>query len=84
MTRFPLGAFLAAGATVPISITSPSLFNPRGDWGAAYLLAHPLNPGATLVCDFHGKVMGRGGVFTYLLTVTNRGPAATFFDIDST
>jgi hypothetical protein len=84
MVRFPFRAFLVAGAAVTLPISAPSPLNRSGDWGAAYLLPHPLNPGATLVGDLHGKFLGPAGVFVYTLRVTNVGPAATFFDIDST
>jgi hypothetical protein len=50
-----------------------------------YLLAHPRNPGATVRCDFHGKVLGFNGVFTYLVSVTNTSTTlGTFFDVDTT
>jgi hypothetical protein len=84
MVRFPFRAFLAPGAAVTLRISTPSSLNPSGDWGAAYLLPHPLNPGTALVGDFHGKFLVPGGVFVYILRVTNIGSVPAFFDIDST
>jgi hypothetical protein len=64
-----------------LSVTT--IWNPSGDWQQAYALAHPLNPGANLVCDFHSKLLNPAtGTFDYFITVTNAGPAGTFFSID--
>ena len=82
MGRFFMG-FIAANTTQRRTLFVTTPFNPSGDWGAAYQLAHPQNPGAELVCDFHGKLLDPpSGVFFYRISVTNRGPAGTFFDID--
>jgi len=84
MARIPMG-FIGPGVTIRIPVSSPSLFNPSGDWGPMYMLANPRNPGATLVCDFHGKLLGFNGVFTYLVSVTNTSTTfSTFFDLDTT
>ena len=82
MGRFFMG-FIAAGTTQTRTLTVTNLWNPSGDWGATYMLAHPRNPGATLVCDFHSKLLNPAtGAFDYSINVSNRGPAHTFVDID--
>ena len=45
-------------------------------------MAHPRNPGATVLSTAHGKVLNPGGTFTYAVTTTNVGPFATLVDID--
>jgi hypothetical protein len=82
MGRFFMG-FIGPFTSQKRTLTVTSPFNPVGDWGAAYALAHPRNPGAELVCDFHSKVLNPAtGRFSYSITVRNIGPGATFFDID--
>jgi hypothetical protein len=54
--------------------------NPQGDWGLAYIQAHPRRE-TELVCDFHGKLL-QGGLFFYAVDIINRGPNQTIFDID--
>jgi hypothetical protein len=82
MGRFAIG-FIGANTSQRRTLFVTNVWNPSGDWGAAYMLAHPFNPGADLVCDFHSKVFNPAtGVFDYSVTVTNRGPASTFFAID--
>jgi hypothetical protein len=78
--------FIGPGVTLSnLPVSAPSFLNPSGDWGPMYLLAHPRNPGATVRCDFHGKVLGFNGVFTYLVSVTNTSTTlGTFFDVDTT
>jgi hypothetical protein len=83
MSRFFFGIFLAPGASIRPTLTVTTPFNGSGDWGNAYMLAHPRNPGAELDHDFHAKVLSPAtGRFGYLVTITNIGPAATFVDID--
>jgi len=82
MGRFFMG-FIAAGTTQNRTLTVTNFWNPTGDWGASPMLANPRNPGATLVSDFHSKVLNPAtGAFDYSISVSNRGPANTFFDID--
>jgi hypothetical protein len=81
MTRRFFG-FVASGVSISSVLTSPSLFNPTGDWGNIFVLAHPINPGATLLTSGHGKFRGFDGVWRYTFTVTNTGPFGTFVDID--
>jgi hypothetical protein len=78
--RVPMG-FIAAGGVLRFgpSFTTPG--NPQGDWGQAYILAHPRDPDAELVCDFHGKILS-GGRYYYTISVTNRGPLGTNWDLD--
>jgi hypothetical protein len=65
------------------TLTVTSIWNPSGDWGATPMLAHPQNPGAELVCDFHSKLLNSGtGRFDYSITVRNASAVGTFFDID--
>jgi hypothetical protein len=80
MGRFFMGT-IGPGVTTRRFLFVTTAFNPQGDWGQAYMLAHPRNPNAELVCDFHGKVLS-GGIFFYAINVTNRGPFGTDFDID--
>jgi hypothetical protein len=83
MGRFFQG-FIAAGTvqTRSFAVLFPP-FNSSGDWGAAYQLAHPQNPGATLVSTSHSKTLNPTlGAFFYAVTVTNTGPLGTLFDID--
>ena len=64
-----------------LSVTT--IWNPAGDGGATYALAHPRNPGAELICDFHSKVFNPAtGTFDYFITVENASAVGTFFDID--
>jgi len=75
--------FLAPGATVRLGITVTNVFNPSGDWGARFAMAHPRNPGAELRSTVHGKTLSPAtGRFTYLVTATNVGPFGTFADVD--
>jgi len=80
--RFFIGTFGVGASFRPTLIVTNSVFNPSGDWGATYMLAHPRNPIAELVCDFHGKVLTASGRFGYRVTITNTGPAATLVDLD--
>jgi hypothetical protein len=73
--------FIAAGTTQTRSFSVSNGFT--SDWGAAYQLAHPQNPGATLTTDLHSKTFDPStGLYFYAVRVTNRGPLGTFFDID--
>ena len=82
MARFFIG-FLAPGATVRASFTVSNPFNPSGDWGPRFAMAHPRNPGAELRSTVHGKVLSPAtGRFAYLVTTTNVGPLGTFADVD--
>jgi hypothetical protein len=82
VARFFIG-FLAPGATIRLGITVTNVFNPRGDWGARFAMAHPRNPGAELRSTVHGKILSpAAGTFTYLVTTTNVGPLGTFADVD--
>jgi hypothetical protein len=74
--------FLAPGAAVRVSITVTNVFNPSGDWGPRFAMAHPRNPGAELRSTVHGKSLAATGTFAYLVTVTNAGPFGTFADVD--
>ena len=83
MGRFAFGIFLPSGASIRPTLTVTTTFNGSGDWRNTYMLAHPRNPGAELVHDFHAKVLNpMTGTFGYLVTIRNAGPAATFVDID--
>jgi hypothetical protein len=82
MGRFFMGS-ISAFSTQKRSFTVTSAFNPSGDWGNTYALAHPMNPGAELVCDFHSKLLSPfTGTFIYSITVRNSSPVNTFFAID--
>ena len=82
MARFFIG-FLAPGASVRLSITVTNVFNPTGDWGPRFAMAHPRNPGAELRSTVHGKTLSpASGRFSYLVTATNAGPLGTFADVD--
>ena len=82
MSRFLFGFVLAPGASVRVFLSVTNFFNGSGDWGARFAMAHPRNPGATLLSTAHGKVLNPGGTFTYAVTTTNVGPFATLVDID--
>jgi hypothetical protein len=82
VARFFIG-FLGPGASVRVSMTVTDVFNPRGDWGPRFAMAHPRNPGAELLSNVHGKVLSpASGRFAYLVTATNIGPVGTFADVD--
>jgi hypothetical protein len=81
MGRFPIGS-LAPFTSIRPSLLVNGPFNTSGDWGQAYVLAHPRNPRAELVCDFHAKVQTPAGAFRYLVTITNAGPFGTVVDVD--
>ena len=81
MGRFFLGT-LAPGASIRPDLFVTTVFNPSGDWGQVYALAHPRNPLAELVCDFHSKILFPSGIFVYRVTVRNAGPLGTTADID--
>jgi hypothetical protein len=67
--------FIAEGATTP--------FNPQGDWGNLYPLAHPRSPNVELLSQVHGKVLTSAtNRFGYSVSVRNIGFATTAFDID--
>lgn len=66
---------------IRVDLNFTTLGNPAGDWGQAYMLAHPENPDAELVCDYHSKVF-KNGVYHYLISVNNRGPNPTAWDVD--
>jgi hypothetical protein len=82
VSRLSFGFVLAPGASVRVFLTVTNFFNGSGDWGARFAMAHPRNPGATLLSTAHGKVLNPGGTFTYAVTTTNVGPFATLVDID--
>jgi hypothetical protein len=86
MPRFSFGIFIGPGATLgPFVLSLPSTFNPSGDWGSMYILAHPRNPGAMLVTSGHGKVLLTSGVWGYRFSVTNISVTlAAIFDVDTT
>ena len=82
MARFFMG-FSCSGRESRVSVTVTNIFNPSGDWGPRFAMAHPRNPGAELLSTAHGKVLSPAtGRFTYLVTTTNVGPVATFADLD--
>jgi hypothetical protein len=82
VARFFIG-FLAPGASVRVSMTVTNLFNPSGDWGARFAMAHPRNPAGEMLSTAHGKVLNPAtGSFAYRVTATNIGPLATFADVD--
>jgi hypothetical protein len=64
------------------ALTTPG--NPEGDWGNAYLLAHPITLPSELICDYHAKrrVSFRtpegdpASRFDYLVSIRNPGSAA--------
>jgi hypothetical protein len=82
VARFFIG-FLAPGASIRLSITVTNVFNPSGDWGPRFAMAHPRNPGAELRSTVHGKALSpASGRFSYRVTTTNVGPLGTFADVD--
>jgi hypothetical protein len=82
VARFFQG-FIGPFASQRRRLSVTTFWNPSGDWQQAYVLAHPRNPGAELVCDFHSKLLnGATGTFDYFITVRNASPVGTFFDID--
>jgi hypothetical protein len=82
MGRFFQG-FIGPFSSQKIRLSVTTIWNPSGDWKQAYALAHPRNPAAELVCDFHSKLLNpTTGTFDYFITVSNRGPLGTFFDVD--
>jgi hypothetical protein len=82
MARFFNFATLSPGFSFRPNLFVTSLFNPTGDWGAVYALAHPRNPNAELICDFHSKLLTSSGIFVYRITIRNGGPLGTIVDID--
>ncbi|HEX5201862.1 hypothetical protein ACFQS1_25470 [Paractinoplanes rhizophilus] len=82
MGRYFVGT-LAPGQTIRPALSFATPFNPAGDWGGSYVLAHPRTADAQLVCDFHGKMLdSTTGRYFYILSITNRGPLATEVDVD--
>jgi hypothetical protein len=82
VARIFFGRFIAPGAGVRFSLTVTNVFNPSGDWGPRFAMAHPRNPGAELLSTTHGKLLTGSGTFAYRTTVTNIGPFATLADVD--
>jgi hypothetical protein len=84
MGRFFVGSLIpGASLRTGLAVTTP--FNPEGDWGPAYQLAHPGARNAELACDFHAKVrrpIGGGVIFFYRVTVINFGPVSSSVFID--
>ena len=82
MARFAFGIFIAPGGSIRFGMTVTNIFNPSGDWGQRFAMAHPRNPAGELLSTAHGKVLSPAGRFTYRTTVTNIGPLATLADLD--
>jgi hypothetical protein len=84
MGRFLIGGFLAPGASTRFGLSvRNSAFNPSGDWGNIFAMAHPRNAGAELLSTSHSKLQSSTtGRFFYTITITNIGPAVTFWDFD--
>jgi hypothetical protein len=78
-------ADLLPGASIRASTSLTTPFNPEGDWGNAYQLAHQ-GASVELVCDFHTKrrrVLPSGDVrYDYLVTVRNAGSVVTSVFVD--
>jgi hypothetical protein len=84
MGRIYIADLLPGGSTRPATwFTTP--FNPEGDWGNAYQLAHP-GASVEVVCDFHAKrvlPLAAGGVrHDYLVTINNAGSVITSVFVD--
>jgi hypothetical protein len=79
-TLAPGGIFLGAAKLT----TTP--FNPEGDWGAIYFLAHPRSdsvPSTQLRTDLHGKDRDPAdNRWEYFFRVRNVGSSTTSFDVD--
>jgi len=82
VARFFSGIFIGPGTSVRFSLTVTNIFNPSGDWGARFAMAHPRNPAGELLSTAHGKVLTGAGTFAYRVTATNIGPLATLADVD--
>jgi hypothetical protein len=85
MGRWPQTGVISPGlpsTAIRVDLFLSTLGNPSGDWGQAYMLAHPQQANAELVCDFHGKLLSTGGVYHYRISVNNRGPMPTAWDVD--
>jgi hypothetical protein len=81
------GGTLVPGAGLRLGFAVSTPFNPMGDWGQAYQLAHPRGPNAELICFFLAKELDPmfnppAGRFFYNLSVFNAGTATTSFDVD--
>jgi hypothetical protein len=85
--------WFTAGAQTRASISLTTVFNPEGDWGNAYQLAHPGSavngfPYPTeLICDFHAKRLRRlpsgDFLYDYRVTITvnaSSGTTSVFVD----
>jgi hypothetical protein len=79
--RFLNVGTLNPNATMKQQIDVGFFSNPQGDWGLAYMQAHPRRQ-CELVCDFHSKALLPTGRYAYTVQVTNLGPSPTNFDID--
>jgi hypothetical protein len=82
MARF-FGGTIGPFSTIKFPFTVVASFTGRTDWGNTFALAHPGNPGAELVSNFHSKLLSPAtGRFVYSVTISNISPVATFFFID--
>jgi hypothetical protein len=77
-------ANLLPGASIRFGTAFYTPFNPEGDWGNAYMLAHP-RASTELVCDFHAKRRRRTPdrfINDYIVTIRNAGSVVTPVDVD--
>jgi hypothetical protein len=77
-------AFVLPGTSLRATTGLTTLFNPEGDWGNAYQLAHP-GASVELICDFHTKrrrVISGEVRYDYLVTIRNAGSVITSVFVD--
>jgi hypothetical protein len=77
-------ADLLPGTSLRATTALTTLFNPEGDWGNAYQLAHP-GASVELICDFHTKrrrVISGEVRYDYLVTIRNAGSVITSVFVD--
>jgi hypothetical protein len=77
-------AFVLPGTSIRAFTALTTLFNPEGDWGNAYQLAHP-GASVELICDFHTKrrrVISGEVRYDYLVTIRNAGSVITSVFVD--
>jgi hypothetical protein len=75
---------LSPGNSITFALKlNTTVFNPQGDWGAIYLLAHPQTPGVELRSDLQGKRQDPADLrWEYTVNVRNVGFSKTTFDLD--
>jgi hypothetical protein len=77
-------AFVLPGTSIRAFTGLTTLFNPEGDWGNAYQLAHP-GASVELICDFHAKrrrVISGEVRYDYLVTIRNAGSEVAGVAVD--